>query len=96
VEGGDVYDEKEGGDGGPLRDPNRDGGEKTGGPLERQAAGAVSEERAHPLDQVRADPLSAEEREERGGLHVIETTFHIEEESGDFVSEAVEGLNVVL
>ena len=64
--------------------------------MECQAASAVSEERAHPLDQVRADPLSAEEREERGGLYVVEAPFHIEEESGDFVSEAMEGLNVVL
>jgi len=32
--------------------------------LERQAAGAIYEERADPLDQIWADPLSAEEREE--------------------------------
>ena len=38
----------------------------------RQAAGAIPEERADPLDKVRADPLSAEEREERGRHHVIE------------------------
>ena len=64
MEGGDVYDEKEGGNGASLGDPNRDGSKAAGGPLECQAAGVVSEERADPLDQVRADPLSAEEREE--------------------------------
>ena len=64
MEGGDVDDEKEGGDGGSLRDPNCDGSKRAGGPLECQAAGAVSDERADPLDQVRANPLFAEEREE--------------------------------
>jgi len=64
--------------------------------LEPQATSAVPEERAGPLDQVRADPFSAEEREERGGLHVIEASLNIKEESGDSVSEAVEGLNVIL
>jgi len=96
VEGGDVYDEQKRGDGGPLRDPDRDGGEGAGGPLERQATRAVPEERAGPLDQVRADPFPAEEREERGGLHVVEASLNIKEESGDSVSEAVEGLNVML
>ena len=79
-----------------MRDPDQDGGEKAQGPLECQAAGAISEEGTDPLDQVWADPLSAEEREERGGLHVVETTLHIEEKGGDFVSEAVEGLNIML
>jgi len=32
--------------------------------LESQAAGAVPEKRTDPLDQVRAVPFSAEEREE--------------------------------
>jgi len=64
VEGGNVYDEQKGGDGGSLRDPDRDGSEEARGPLERQAAGAVSEERANPLDQLCVDPLFAEEREE--------------------------------
>jgi len=49
---------------GTLRDHNREGSEKVRGSLERQAAGAVSEESADPLDQVRADLLSAKEREE--------------------------------
>jgi len=48
------------------------------------------------LDQVWADPLSAKKREERGGLQIIETSLNIKEESGDSVSEAVEGLNVML
>jgi len=56
----------------------------------------VSKERADPLDQVWADPLLAEEREERGGLHVVETSLHIEKESGYFVAEAMKGLNVML
>ena len=90
MEGGDVYDEQKWGDGGPLRDPDRDGSEEARGPLERQAAGAIPEERADPLDQVWANPLSAEERKERGRLHVIEAPFHIDEDSGDFVAEAVE------
>jgi len=64
VEGGDVYDEQQRGDGGSLRDPDRDGGEGARGPLERQATSAVSEEGADPRDQVRADPFPAEEREE--------------------------------
>ena len=64
--------------------------------MERQAAGMVSKERADPLDQVWADPLLAEEREERGGLHVVETSLHIEKESGYFVAEAMKGLNVML
>ena len=64
MDGGDVYDEQEGGDGRTLRDSDRNGSEMARGPLERQAAGAVSEERADPLDQVWADPLSAKEREE--------------------------------
>jgi len=64
VKGGDVYDEPEGGDGRALRDSDREGGEMARGPLESQAAGAVSEERADPLDQVWADPLSVEESEE--------------------------------
>jgi len=60
--GGDLYDEQNGGDGGSLRDPDREGSEKTRRPLKCQAAGAVSEERADPLEEVWADPLSAEER----------------------------------
>jgi len=90
VEGGDVYDKQTWRDGGFLRDPNRDGSEEARGPLECQAAGAIPEERADPLDQVWADPLSAEERKEGGRLHVIEAPLHIEEESGDLVAEAVE------
>jgi len=90
VEGGDIYDEQKWGDGGSLRDPDRDRTGEASGPLERQAAGAISEERADPLDQVCADPLSAEERKERGRLHIIEVPLHIKEESGDFVAEAVE------
>jgi len=66
VEGGDIYDKQEGGDGRALRDSDRDGSEMARGPLEGQAACAVSEERADPLDQVWADPLSVEEREEGG------------------------------
>jgi len=77
VERGNVYDEQKRGDGGSLRDPDRDGGKGARGPLERQATSAVSEERAGPLDQVRADPFLAEEREERGGLHVIEASLNI-------------------
>jgi len=52
VEGGVVYDQKKGRDGGSLRDPDREGSEEARGPLERQVAGAISEERADPLDQV--------------------------------------------
>ena len=65
MEGGDVYDEQKRGDGGSLRDPDRDGSEEARGPLERQAAGAVPDERADPLDQVWADPfLRSRERSE--------------------------------
>jgi len=63
VEGGDLYDEQERGDGRTLRDCVRNGSEMARGPWERQWAGAVSEERADPLDHVWADSLSAEERE---------------------------------
>jgi len=79
-----------------LRDPDRNGGEGARGPLESQATSAVPEERAGPLDQVGADPFSAEEREERRGLHVVEASLNVKEESGDFVPEEVEGLNVML
>jgi len=64
VEGGDVYNEQEGGDGRTLRDSDRKGSEKSRGLMECQAAGSVPEERADPLDQVWANPLPAEEREE--------------------------------
>jgi len=64
VQGGDVYDEQEGGNGRTLWDPDRHRSELARGSLERQAAGAVSEERTEPLDQVWADPFPAEEREE--------------------------------
>jgi len=64
--------------------------------LEHQAAGRVSEERTNPLNQVRANPFPAEEREEGGRLHVVEGSFYIEEESRDLIAEAVEGLNMVL
>ena len=64
MEGGDVYDEQKWGDGGSLRDPDRDGSEEAWGPLEGQAAGAISEEGADPLDEVWADPFSVEERKE--------------------------------
>jgi len=64
--------------------------------LERQAAGTVSEERADQLNQVRANPLSAEEREEGGRLYVVGASFHIEEESRELVAETVEGFNMVL
>jgi len=56
----------------------------------------VPEERAGPLDQVRAVPFSSEEREERGGFHVVNPSLDIKEESGNSVSEAVKGLNIVL
>ena len=67
-----------------------------GGPLKRQVAGAVSEESAAPLNQVWANPFSAEERKEGRRFHVVKTSLHIEEESGDLVAEALEGFNVVL
>jgi len=79
-----------------LRDPDRNRGERMRGPLESQATSVVPEERAGPLDQVRADPFPMEAREERGAFHVVETSLDIKEESGDSVSEAVKGLNVVL
>ena len=79
-----------------MRDPDRNGSEEARGPLECQAAGAVLEEIAYPLDQVWADPLSAEEREEGGRLYIVEASLDIEEESGDFVLEAVKRLNIVL
>jgi len=73
-----------------VRDPDRDGSEEARGPLDRKAAGAISEERADPVDQVWADPLYAERSNERGRLHVIEAPLHIKEESGNFVAESVE------
>jgi len=66
------------------------------GPLEYQAAGTVPEKRADPLDQVQANPLSAEERKKGGRLYVVEASFPIEEESGDLVAEKVEGFMMVL
>ena len=42
MEGGDVYDKQEGGDGRTLRYSDGYGSEMARGPLERQAAGAVS------------------------------------------------------
>jgi len=66
------------------------------GPLKGQAAGAISEKRADPLNQVWADSFPAKEGEKRGRFHIIEASLHIEEESGDFVAEVVEGLNIVL
>jgi len=57
---------------------------------------AVSEKRSDPLDQVRADPLSSEEGEEGGRFHFVKAALHIQEESGDFVAEAVEGFNIGL
>jgi len=50
VEGGDLNDKQKWGDGGSLRDPDRDGSKEARGPLERQAAGAIPDERADPLD----------------------------------------------
>jgi len=64
--------------------------------LESQAAGAVSEERPDPLDQVRADPLSSEEGAEGEGFQVIKASLNIKEEGGDFVLEAVKGFKSVL
>jgi len=96
VKGGEVYDEQKRGEGGSLRDPDRDGDEGARGSLERQATSAVPEERAGPLDQVGADPFPAEESEERGRFHIIKTSHHIKEESGDFVAEAMESLNIML
>jgi len=64
VEGGDLYDEQAGGNVRSLRDHNRNGSEKARGPLEGQVAGAVPVERADPWNQVWADPLPAEVREE--------------------------------
>jgi len=64
--------------------------------LKGQAAGAISEKRADPLNQVWADTFSAKEGEEGGRFHIIEAALHIEEESGDFVAEVVEGFNIML
>ena len=47
-----------------MRDPDQNRSEKARLPLEHQAAGAVPEARADPLDQVWADCFPAEEREE--------------------------------
>ena len=79
-----------------MRNTNQDGSEHAGGPLEGQAAGAVSEERPDPLDQVRADSLSSEEGEQGVGFHVIKTSLNIKEKGGDLVSRAVKGFNIVL
>jgi len=64
--------------------------------LKGQAAGAISEKTANPLNQEWADPFCAKEGEERGRFHIIEASLHIEKESGDFVAEAVEGFNIML
>jgi len=37
-----------------------------------------------------------EEREKGRRLHVLETSFHIKEESGDLIAQAMEGFNVML
>jgi len=95
VEGGEVYDEQKCGDGGSLRDTDRDGSKEARGPLEHQAAGTNAEEGANPLDQVWANPFSVKDRKELGRLHVIEAPLHIKEESGDFIAEPVEELNIV-
>jgi len=79
-----------------LRDPKQDSSKEARGPLKRQVAGAIPEERADPLDQVWTYPLPAEESEERGRFHIVKASLHVEEESGDFVAEAGDGLNVVL
>jgi len=79
-----------------LGNTDRDGSEGAGGPLESQAAVAVSEERPDPLDQVRADSLSSEEVEEKVGFHVIKSSLNIKEKAGDFVLEAVKGVKIVL
>ena len=79
-----------------MGDTDRDRSEKAGGSLQGQAASAVSEERSDPLDQVRADPFLPEKGEEGGRFHIVKAPLHVEEESGDFVVEAVEGFNIVL
>ena len=96
MEGGDVYDKQKWGDGGTLRDPDRDGSKEARGPLERQAAGVILEERTDPLAQVWGDHLDAEVREECGRFLIIEASFHIKKEGGDLVAEAMEGLNIML
>jgi len=96
VEGGDVYDEPKWGDRRSLRDPDRDGSEEARGHLQRQAAGAIPEERADPLEKGWADPHSVKERKERGRRHLIKAPCYIEKESGDFVAEALERFNIVL
>ena len=63
--------------------------------MEHQVAGTVSEERANPLDQRRADPLAVEEIEEEWRFHIVKPSLHIEEESSDPVAEGVEGFNIV-
>ena len=44
MEGGDVYDKQKWGDGGFMTNRDRDRSKEVRGPLEREAAGAVSEE----------------------------------------------------
>jgi len=61
-----------------------------------EAACPVPKERANPLDQVRADPFSAEEGKKGWRLPVVKATFDNKEESGDLVTKALEGLNIVL
>jgi len=64
--------------------------------LKGEAAGAVSEERPDQPDQVRGDSLLSKEGEESGRFHVMKAHFNIAEKGGDFVSEAVEGFDIVL
>ena len=57
--------------------------------LECQMSGAVVEERYHPLNQVQAHVLAAEEGEKGSGLYMVEATLHMKEKGGDLEAEQV-------
>jgi len=77
VERGDVEQEEERGDGGPLRGADGNRGGEVGGSLENQGAGPFRQERRYPVDHVGRNTRGQEFGPEGGGVDVVEAGFDV-------------------
>ena len=95
MEGGDINEEKEGGQRGPLGGPYRDRSRYIGRLLEDESTLPSCEEEGDPVDQVRGYAFGEKKGSQFRRIDVVETGLYVEEEGGDLQKRPVKGSDFV-
>ena len=90
VEGGDVDNKQEGGDGGALRCTHGDGRKYFRRTLKKEPTLAVGEEAAHPGYDVPMYPFGPWSSGELRRVDIVKAALDVEKEGGDLKVKAVE------